>query len=138
MRSPYGASAWMTEHLSDIATRLAVMDASGIDVALLSLNPSRRQAYEPASAATALVESANDEMAEVVRDHPTRFAARGAVAPQDPQHAAAEIERIMGPLGFAGLMICSHTHGQYLDEPLLAAAEAPAQRSSCTRGPHCR
>lgn len=128
MRSPYGASAWMTEHLSDIPTRLAVMDASGTDVALLSLNPPGVQAYEPVAAATALVESANDEMAEVVRAHPSRFAGLGAVAPQDPQHAATEIERIMGPLGFAGLMICSHTHGQYLDEPmfepLLAAAEA--------------
>jgi 5-carboxyvanillate decarboxylase len=128
MRSPYGASPWMTEHLSDIDTRLAVMDASGTDMALLSLNPPGVQAYEPVSAATALVERANDELADVVRDHPTRFAALGAVAPQDPHHAAGEIERIMGPLGFAGLMICSHTRGQYLDEPmfepLLAAAEA--------------
>lgn len=128
MRGPYGTSPWMIEHLTDIETRLAVMDASGTDVALLSLNPPGVQAYEPVSAATSLVESANDEMAAVVRDHPTRFAALGAVAPQSPRHAAAEIARIMGPLGFAGLMICSHTHGQYLDEPVfepvLAAAEA--------------
>jgi 5-carboxyvanillate decarboxylase len=128
MRSPYGASPWMAQHLSDIATRLAVMDASGTDLALLSLNPPGVQAYEPIRAATALVESANDEIAQVVRDHPARFAGLGAVAPQDPQHAATEIERIMGPLGLAGLMICSHTRGQYLDEPvfepLLAAAEA--------------
>src|ERR1700723_992464 len=104
------------------------MDASGTDVALLSLNPPGVQAYEPVAAATALVVSANDEMADVVRDHPPRFVGLGAGAPQDPQHAPPEVEGIMGPFGFAGLMIFPHTRGQSLEEPmfepLLAAAEA--------------
>jgi predicted TIM-barrel fold metal-dependent hydrolase len=126
MRGPFLAP-WMMEKLGDLDVRLAVMDRSGTDVALLSLNPPGVQPYEPVDAARALVESANDEMAEAVGRHPDRFAGLGAVAPQDPEHAAREIERIMGPLGLSGLMICSHTQGRYLDdpvfEPLLAAAE---------------
>lgn len=126
MRGPFG-SEWMIEKLSDLDARLALMDESGTDFALLSLNPPGVQPYEPVAAATALVESANDEMAEAVRKHPDRLGGVGAVAPQDPEHAAREIARIMGPLELAGLMICSHTHGLYLDdlsfEPLLAAAE---------------
>lgn len=47
---------------------------------------------------------------------------------QDPEAAAGEIERIMGPLGLNGVTINSHTGGRYLDEaqfaPLLDAAEA--------------
>jgi predicted TIM-barrel fold metal-dependent hydrolase len=126
MRGPFLAP-WMIEKLGDLDARLAVMDESGTDLAVLSLNPPGVQPYEPVAAATALVESANDEMAETVSRHPRRFAGLGAVAPQDPAHAAREIERVMGPLGLSGLMICSHTHGLYLDdpsfEPLLAAAE---------------
>ena len=140
MRSPYGASSWMTEHLSDIATRLAVMDASGTDVALLSLNPPGVQAYEPVSAATALVVSANDEMAEVVRDHPTRFVGLGAVAPQDPEHAAIEIERIMGPLRvFAGLYRSVPTRTGNISTSrcsnlCLPPPKCTGRRSTCTRG----
>lgn len=116
------------ERISNLEVRLAEMDASGTDMAVLSLGPPGVQPYADTAAAISLVETANDEMAEVVRQYPTRFGAFGAVAPQDPQHAAREIERIMGPLGLSGLLICSHTNGRYLDdpsfEPLLAAAEA--------------
>jgi predicted TIM-barrel fold metal-dependent hydrolase len=126
MRGAFGP-AWV-ERLSDIDVRLADMDASGTDMALLSLNPPGVQAYQPIPAAKSLVETANDQLAEVVRQWPARFGGLGAIAPQDPEHGAAEIERIMGPLGLSGIMICSHTHGRYLDdpafEPVLATAEA--------------
>ena len=50
-----------------------------------------------------------------------------AVAPQDPAHAAKEIERGV-KLGFKAVIINSHTHGEYLDDPkfwpILEAAEA--------------
>jgi 5-carboxyvanillate decarboxylase len=126
MRGAFGP-AWV-ERLSDIDVRIADMDASGTDIAVLSLNPPGVQPYEPFRAASSLVETANDQLAEIVRSWPTRFGGLGAIAPQDPEHAAAEIERIMGPLGLSGIMIYSHTHGRYLDdpvfEPVLAAAEA--------------
>lgn len=126
MRGPF-AGGW-SERMSNIDMRLAEMDASGTDLAVLSLSPPGVQPYVPAAAATALVQTANDDIAKVVREQPDRFAGFGAVAPQDPEHASGEIARIMGPLGLSGIMICSHTDGRYLDdpffEPLLAAAEA--------------
>jgi 5-carboxyvanillate decarboxylase len=125
MRGSFGSS-WMVDRLSDVETRLADMDGSGTDLSVLSLNPPGVQPYERGEAGR-LAERANDEMAEIVRSSPTRFAGLGAVDPQDPAHAAAETERVMGELGLSGLMICSHTEGRYLDdpvfEPLLAAAE---------------
>ncbi|MFE2378575.1 amidohydrolase family protein [Streptomyces sp. NPDC059398] len=113
--------------LLDLDTRLAAMDAAGQDMALLSLNPPGVQPYAPADAA-GLARDFNDELAQIVRDRPSRFGGLATVAPQAPEEAAAEIERAMGPLGLHGIMINSHTRGHYLDEPqfapLLAAAEA--------------
>jgi predicted TIM-barrel fold metal-dependent hydrolase len=118
------------ERLTDLDVRLAEMDASGTDLSVLSLQTPTVQAYAPADAATALAQRYNDELAELVGQRPTRFAGLGVVAPQDPEAAAQEIGRVMGPLGLGGIMICSHTQGRYLDdpffEPLVAAAEENA------------
>ena len=126
MRTVENADVWHRA-LVDLDARLAVMDACGQDLALLSLNPPGVQPYRAADAEV-LARSFNEELAEVVRGHPDRFAGLGTVAPQSPASAAAEIERVMGPLGLSGVMINSHTAGQYLDEPpfapLLEAAEA--------------
>ena len=51
-----------------------------------------------------------------------------AVAPQDPQAAAKEIERGVSQLGINAVVINSHTQGEYLSDPkfwdIFAAAEA--------------
>ncbi|MFC9225390.1 amidohydrolase family protein [Streptomyces hygroscopicus] len=113
--------------LLDLDARLAAMDASGQDMALLSLNPPGVQPYRPADAVK-LARDVNDELARIVRDHPNRFGGLATVTPQAPDEAAKEIGRAMGPLGLHGIMINSHTDGHYLDEPqfapLLEAAEA--------------
>lgn len=115
----------MRSRLIDIPTRLAEMDAAGVDVSVLSLNPPGVQIYADTARATALAREMNDALAELIRQHPGRFAGLGAVAPQDPESAAAEVKRVMGIPGLGGILIGSHTHGRYLDEPeaapLLAA-----------------
>ena len=117
----------MRRALTDFDLRLQIMDATGVDAHLLSFTAPGVQMHAP-SRATALAARLNDELVEIIRRHPDRFAGLGAVAPQDPEQAAREIERIMGPLGLSGIVINSHTHGRYLDEPefepILAAAEA--------------
>jgi 5-carboxyvanillate decarboxylase len=117
----------MRLRLSDITTRLAEMDAAGVDLSVLSLNPPGVQIYADAARATSLARDMNDTLAELIRQHPGRFAGLGAVAPQDPVAAASEVIRVIGTFGFGGILIGSHTHGRYLDEPemepLLAALE---------------
>jgi 5-carboxyvanillate decarboxylase len=108
--------------------RLAAMDAAGIDLALLSISAvANLQMLEPAEA-TGLARVANDQLAETVRSRPERFAGLACVAPQDPEAAAAEIERATGALGLHGVILNSHARGEYLDapryEPLFAGAEA--------------
>jgi len=107
--------------------RIADMDASGIDVHILSLTSPGAHVFDTATG-TALARSSNDLLAEAVAKHPDRFAGMVAIAPQDPKAAAQEIERGVRKLGFNGVMINSHVHGEYLDDSkywdIFAAAEA--------------
>ena len=123
----FAANPQMRRRMVDIATRLVEMDASGTDLSVLSLNPPGVQLYADASQAVSLAREANDALVEIIKARPARFAGLGAVAPQEPDKAALEIKRIIGPLGLGGVMINSHTLGHYLDEPqfepILAALE---------------
>jgi 5-carboxyvanillate decarboxylase len=96
--------------------RLNIMDQAGVDMHVLSLTAPGVQMLD-ADAGTALAASANDMLAEVIKKHPTRFAGLGSFAPQDPNRAAKEIERAMGKLKLNGLIVNSHTNGEYLDDP---------------------
>ena len=46
-----------------------------------------------------------------------RFTALAAAAPQDPKAAVKEIERAIHKLGMKGVIINSHTRGEFLDDP---------------------
>jgi 2,3-dihydroxybenzoate decarboxylase len=107
--------------------RLADMDATGIDRQIISLTAPGVQVFDAATAVS-MARDANDELADAVRRLPHRYSGLTAVAPQDPRAAAAEIERGKRQLGMKGVIVNSHTQGEYLDHPkfsdLLAAAEA--------------
>jgi len=64
-----------------------------------------------------LVRDANDRMAAAVREHPGRFAAFATLALQEPDKAAAELERCVRHLGFKGVMLNGTANGQFLDHP---------------------
>jgi 5-carboxyvanillate decarboxylase len=117
----------LDDRLLDIgAARLAHMDQIGIDMQILSLTSPGVQVFE-AALATRLAAQSNDALAEAVRAHPTRFAGLAAIAPQDPASAAKEIERA-AKLKLNGLIVNSHTMGEYLDalkfRPIFEAAQA--------------
>lgn len=112
----YYRRAEAVRQLTDLDYRLAEMDAHGVDMHLLSITGPGVQAFD-AARGTALAIAANDMLAEAITRHPTRFAGLGAIAPQDSAAAAREVERVMGKLGLGGIIINSHTHGEYLDDP---------------------
>jgi 5-carboxyvanillate decarboxylase len=96
--------------------RIADMDAAGIDRQIVSLTCPGVQILDR-DRAVAMATLANDQLAQACRDHPDRFSGLTAVAPQDPKSAAAEIERGQNELGFKGVIVNSHTQGEYLDDP---------------------
>lgn len=117
LRSPAERPVLIRERLLDLgARRIADMDATGIDVAILSLTAPGVNAFE-ADVARSVSVSANDELAAAIARHPTRFAGLAAFAPQDPGHAAKEIERGVSKLGLKGAIFNGHTRGVWLDDP---------------------
>lgn len=117
LESNVGFTNTIVEQLQDLGERrLNDMDDSGIDKQLLLLTAPGVQVFDKATAVS-LAASSNDEVAEACRNHPDRYAALAAVAPQDPAAAAKELERAVNKLDLKGAVINSHTDGEYLDDP---------------------
>jgi 2,3-dihydroxybenzoate decarboxylase/5-carboxyvanillate decarboxylase len=126
--------------------RLAQMDQCGVDMHLLSLTAPGVQMFD-ADTATDLAALSNDRMAEIIGRFPGRFAGLASYAPHSPKRAAKEIDRAMSELKLNGLIVNSHTYGEYMDDPkywpILEAAEAhdaciyihPRAASDTLKGP---
>lgn len=128
MSSPSDRAQHIMRCLTDMdALRLQHMDDCGVDMQVLALTSPGVQIMDKATAVS-FARIANDYLADAIRRHPTRFAGMIAVAPQDPQAAAKEIERGVSQLGMNAVVINSHTQGEYLSDPkfwdIFAAAEA--------------
>jgi predicted TIM-barrel fold metal-dependent hydrolase len=96
--------------------RIADMDASGIDVQVLSLTSPGTEQLE-ATEAVALARDSNDLLAKAVQRHPSRFAGFAALPTAAPDTAADELERTIRIYGFKGALINGHIRGRYLDDP---------------------
>ncbi|HEY0754913.1 MAG TPA: amidohydrolase family protein [Ktedonobacteraceae bacterium] len=118
----------LMERLLEVGSqRLRGLDEAGIDVQVLSLNAPGLELV-PGADAVALAREINDELAEMIRRHPTRFAGFAALPTLDPQAAANELERAVRQLGLKGAMLHGQPAGGYLDEQryweIFARAEA--------------
>ena len=100
--------------------RLETMDKAGIARSVLSISGPGVQAERDPAIATRKARESNDFLAVEIQKRPDRYSGFAHIAVQDPQGAAAELERCMGDLKFAGAMINGHTNGMYLDDPSLA------------------
>jgi 2,3-dihydroxybenzoate decarboxylase len=128
LRSPSQRATELIARIQDMgARRLADMDASGIARQLVFLTAPGVQVFET-DTATRLARECNDQLKDDVSRNPTRFAALAAIAPQDPHAAGAELERCVNKLQFKGVVVNSHTQGEYLDDqkywPIFEAAQA--------------
>ena len=117
LTNPSQRTQQIVDRLQNIGERrLQDMDDTGIAMQILSLTSPGFQVFD-ADKATWLARDANDQVAEAIRKWPTRFAGLAAVAPQDPNRAAQELEYGVRTLGLKGAIINSHTRGEYLDDP---------------------
>jgi len=97
------------------AGRIREMDEAGIDVQVLSLAQPGVQSLDDRTAVT-LARRINDELAKAVMQFPGRFYGLATIAPQAPAEAASELRRAITELGLRGVLINSHTRGEYLDD----------------------
>ena len=109
----------LLDQLDDLGEgRLAVMDAAGVDVQVLSVMGHGIQ--EAGAAGVELARAANDRLAAAVAEHPDRFGAFATLPLGDPAAAAEELRRTVGDAGFVGAMVFGQTHGRFLDDPEFA------------------
>jgi predicted TIM-barrel fold metal-dependent hydrolase len=109
----------------DRARALAALDDLGIAVAVVS-TASPGYYFGDQDFATALVRDTNDELAELTRD--PRFLAFAAVPLPSADAAVAEVRRLAGVPGFAGVSLLTNYAGRYPGDPsfdpLLAELDA--------------
>jgi predicted TIM-barrel fold metal-dependent hydrolase len=95
-------------------TRVAAMNATGIDMQVVSLTMPGCEGFETETA-IAMTTDANDRLAEAIHAHPSRLAGFAALPTAKPATAAKELERAVTKLGFKGAMINGHVRGEFLD-----------------------
>ncbi|MES1213851.1 MAG: amidohydrolase family protein [Singulisphaera sp.] len=111
---------------TDVAAKLATMDAAGIDVTALSINDPGPEWFGDDGPAMARV--MNDFIADIVRQHPTRFVGLFVLPLQDLKASEIELDRCVNTLGMKGLLLYTNLAGHFPDEPayrpIFARAEA--------------
>jgi gamma-resorcylate decarboxylase len=122
------------ERLEDVDLRLEQMDANGIELAVLSLGSDGIQGLLSADEAAEAARLANDALAALTHEHPTRFAGFAALPMQDPAAAQRELARAVEELGLRGALVNGYSNlgdadtGLYYDapeyEPLWSTAAA--------------
>jgi aminocarboxymuconate-semialdehyde decarboxylase len=95
-------NAWNPER------RIEECDRDGVSMQVLSTVPVMFSYWAKPADALDLSRRLNDHIAEVVRDHPKRFAGLGTIPMQDPDLAAGELERCVRELGLHGAQIGTH------------------------------
>ena len=115
-----GFQPWIHEDpaLTGLDARWRAMDPFGDYRQVLTLAvPPLEELGGPATARD-LARAVNDELAELTGAYPDRFAGFAAALPMnDPEAAAAELERAMGQLGALGAQVHTNVSGVPLDEP---------------------
>jgi aminocarboxymuconate-semialdehyde decarboxylase len=115
----------------DIARRLADMDATEVDMHVLSASPQTWLYGQEPAVGVAAAAIQNEGIARLAKQQPDRFCGIATLPMQAPEQAAEELRRAMAKLGLRGAMIGSNVGGKNLDDPSFeplwtAAAELDA------------
>ena len=103
--------------MDDTSTRIAAMDAQGIDVEALSINPYWYRAGRDAAAE--LISIQNETLVEFCAANPERFVAYATAALQHPDLAAEQVEHAVKKLGFRGVGVGGSVDGMELADPMI-------------------
>jgi len=104
----FGKDVWdeLGPRLTDFQDRrLRFMDASGVELMILSLNAPAVQAIHDVKRAVGVAREANDILAVEIAKRPDRFKGFAALPMQDPDEAARELTRCVKDLGFVGALV---------------------------------
>jgi aminocarboxymuconate-semialdehyde decarboxylase len=98
----------ITDNVWDAERRIEEMDREKVSMQVLSTIPVMFSYWAKPRDGLDLSRRLNDHIASVVRDHPKRFAGLATIPLQDPDLAAAELERCVKELRLHGAQIGTH------------------------------
>lgn len=98
--------------------RIKAMDAAGIQRQVVSYTTPAQ--LTPPDQAVPLTRAANDRLAAAVAAHPERLSGFAVLPWQDPEAAAAELDRSVSELGLKGALIVGRPGEKFLDDPRYA------------------
>ncbi len=104
-------SSWTPEQ------RLSDMDSLGVDIHVVSPYSGFYNYELDTNLAAATSRESNDEISQMMKSWPDRFAGLATLPMQDVPAAIAELERVMVDLGFKGAVIDDKINEKLLDEP---------------------
>ena len=116
----FGAHVWneLGPRLTDFDKRLRLMDASGVELMILSLNAPAVQAIFDVARAIDVAREANDVLAAEIAKRPDRFVGFAALPMQEPEAAARELTRCVKELGFVGALVNGFSQAGSADSAL--------------------
>jgi uncharacterized protein len=117
----FAADAWLPltrtgQYLADLGEgRLKLMDAAGVDYAVLSLTSPAAEQFD-VDTSKRVAEDANSVLGALIKEHPDRFGGYASLAPKDVDWSIKELERCVKELGFRGWETHSNFGDSHLDE----------------------
>jgi aminocarboxymuconate-semialdehyde decarboxylase len=114
--------------LTKAGPRLNWLELAGVDVQLVAGWMDLAGYHLPAEDGRWLAEVQNDAIAALVASAPDRYVAAAAVALQDPEIAAKELDRAVTQLGHRAVQIGARVEETGLDDPALDPFWAAAER----------
>jgi aminocarboxymuconate-semialdehyde decarboxylase len=125
---PGGVPEPLFKRMTDVPLRLREMDATGVDIQVISPSIMQQCTYEmEPQEALKMDRLGNDRVAETVAHHPDRLVGLASLPLHDVALSAAELERCVRDLDLRGAIISSHVNGVELGDERLRPFWAKAE-----------
>jgi len=102
------------QKLTSVETRIADMDAMGVDVQAISPAPLQYYYGLDSELGRGAARTINDRIAGIAEEHSERIVGLATVPMQSPEFAVAELERAVNELGLRGVEISTNVAGEEL------------------------